>query len=207
MFARLGHSRFRYQFIGGEYDPARRSEPRTALQQHVDFFDRNRDGILTAREISRGLGDLGIAPPVARPILALAVSLFLGRRTWAVLHPTLTINVDAIHRGRHGSSTGIFRADGTLDEARFDVLFATYDKDGDGAIEEAELQEWMTRKAAPGLAQALDRFFASRELPTLFREFAERNAHGVRTLPRAKLLDFYQGALFPELARARSKQH
>lgn len=198
------HSALRCQFIGGSYDPARHTQgaARTALQRHVDFFDRDGNGVLTIREIASGLNRLQIGPFVTRLPVAILVALLLGRKTWGVVYPTLTINVDAIHRGRHKSTTGIFGPDGELDEARFVELFQRYDGDRDGFIEESELGGMMRGIASPGFANALSRFLARQELPTLMREFGERRADGATVLSRETLGQFYAGDLFPKLADA-----
>lgn len=95
-----------------------------ALDQHVAFFDVNRDGRIEAPEIRQALLDLGF-------------SRFLA----AVLTPVLALlpsQVDEVRDLRH-DDTGAFDSDGEFDEAAFEAWWRSTDRDGSGDLSRWEL--------------------------------------------------------------------
>ncbi|KAF2926129.1 hypothetical protein DAI22_06g103300 [Oryza sativa Japonica Group] len=85
----------------------------TALQKHVSFFDRNKDGIITPSETIEGVVAIGCDFAFARD-LAASVHAGLGPKTSpkdAPL-PHLSIYINNIYRGMHRSDTGALDAKG-----------------------------------------------------------------------------------------------
>uniref|UniRef100_A0A0E0A7R6 EF-hand domain-containing protein n=1 Tax=Oryza glumipatula TaxID=40148 RepID=A0A0E0A7R6_9ORYZ len=85
----------------------------TALQKHVSFFDRNKDGVITPSETIEGVVAIGCDFAFARD-LAASVHAGLGPKTSpkdAPL-PHLSIYINNIYRGMHRSDTGALDAKG-----------------------------------------------------------------------------------------------
>lgn len=197
MFGGIKRAALWCQFFGGVYDPARRGDPRrTALQRHGDYFDSNGDGVITVGEARKHLAELDLKILRSALLTAVLINLFIGRKTWGVWYPTLTVNVDAIHRGIHGSHTGLFGRDGNFDRDLFEKKFAEqWDTNGDGCIDQSEMDSIMARKAQKGLRHVLGRFFASSELPVVFKK-ASQVVDGRPVLTREQLLRFFEGDLW-----------
>jgi peroxygenase len=123
-------------------DPRGKPQPTTsAIQKHVEFFDKNHDGKITWMETFTGLRELGFNILVAA-IGASFVNFSMAYGThdswWRPWDPT--IHVKNLRFGKHGSDTGIFDKFGNFNEAKFEEIFQKYDLDKDGAF---SWQEWI----------------------------------------------------------------
>ena len=95
--------------------PAPRSAPnsgsRTALQKHVDFFDTNHDGKITLADTYRGLRRLGLGT-VRSATFAGVINAALGSSTSGA--PSLTVDAERIHAGKHHERHGRLRQERAL---------------------------------------------------------------------------------------------
>ena len=87
---------------------APQAQARTALQKHVDFFDRDLDGDIEWSETFEGCRALGIGTATSGAF-ATAINAALGLSTGGSL---FTVKTATIHQGMHGSDTGIYDAKG-----------------------------------------------------------------------------------------------
>jgi hypothetical protein len=193
--------RLRYRIIGGVYDPGARGRARTALQRHVDPFDRNQDGIITMRETAAGLKRLGL-----NPLNAIPLCLFIGWKSWR--GPALTINSDAIQLGQHLGASQVFDIDGDIDRTQLDLLLAR-DR-GEAGLDEHELQlavnEQILRDRRTGalrgpVSRAVVRGLTRVELPLLRKLVAGRGPNA--RLSREAIDEFFAGETFHDRIRMR----
>ncbi|KAL5114809.1 hypothetical protein ACEQ8H_007302 [Pleosporales sp. CAS-2024a] len=107
-------------------NPARKSK-RSALQQHCAFWDTNGDGLVYPWDIFIGFRRLGfnIALCLWAAITMAACSSYATQTSW-LPHPLFAINIDNIHRSRHGSTTGTYDLEAEIDMRRFDAIFNKY---------------------------------------------------------------------------------
>jgi hypothetical protein len=100
---------------------------RSALQRHCDFWDNDRDGLIYPWDIAIGFRKLGfnMALCLWAAITMAICSSYSTQANW-LPHPLFAINVDNIHRSRHGSTTGTYDLDAEIDMRRFDAIFAKY---------------------------------------------------------------------------------
>lgn len=183
---------------------------RSELELHARYFDPDRDESVTMRQTLRGMTDLGLPWLLAAP-LALVINGFLGYLTRQ--KASLSISVPDIARGKHGFETGVFGAGGRLDEAAFAELFmAPHARPPRDCLTYREMRALMVRNGDPGrpfglLGSFLSRVFSAAEVYTLFCLAADRQKLvGDQVLPamsRNNLRRFYEGRLFPLLARRR----
>ncbi len=166
----------------------------TALQKHVSFFDYNGDGYVTVTEDYRGLRALGIWP-VPATAFAFAINTALGTPTMG--YPSLTISIRAIASGMHGSDTGIYDDEGHFVPAQFDRLFDTWDRNGSGGLDPAELAARTIDDADLGDLFGVTGSIA--EFGLLYAIAAENGE-----LSRARMAAFYDGTLFFDLAEERA---
>jgi hypothetical protein len=127
--------------------PAPSSTPATALQQHIQFFDRDHDNIITCSDIYNGFRELGFS--IIFSIGALLINLFFSYPT-RLAHswfpdPYFRIYVNSIHKAKHGSDTGVYDSDGNFRADVFDDMFAKLDKSGTGSLGVTELG-WLLKK-------------------------------------------------------------
>jgi peroxygenase len=175
----------------------------TALERHADYFDADRDGLVTLPETYGGLRRLGVGC-VTSGILAGIINLFLGPITRG--RASLTISVAHIAAGVHPFDTGVFNQRGELDRARFDALFAP----GAERLTRAELRSVIVgrgRAARAGWKGWLANRFSAAEARLLFCLASDTtktvDGRPEPAITKLRLLHFYQGRLLPALARRR----
>ncbi|KAH7166541.1 Caleosin related protein-domain-containing protein [Dactylonectria macrodidyma] len=126
-------------------------EPLTALQQHIQFWDRDEDGIIYPMDVYNGFRELGFN--VLFSIGSLLIPIFFSYPTrlghsW-LPDPLLRIYVKDIHKAKHGSDTGIYDFDGHFNSQRFDQLFERFDSSGAGGLSASNLIElWKKDRCA-----------------------------------------------------------
>jgi len=99
----------------------------TALQQHVAFFDRNKDGIIYPWETYQGFQAIGFNMTIS----LLAASFINMALSYATSHssiasPSFPIYVDNIQKGKHGSDSEVYDSEGGFVPAKFDAIFTKY---------------------------------------------------------------------------------
>ncbi|KAI9712895.1 MAG: hypothetical protein M1812_006764 [Candelaria pacifica] len=113
----------------------------TALQQHVLFWDRNGDGIITPPDIYTGFRSLGFSIPYS--IAGLLINFFFSYPTRLAYSyfpdPLFRIYIPSIHKAKHGSDTGIYSSDGHFRPNLFEELFDKFDASGTGGLGVNEL--------------------------------------------------------------------
>lgn len=178
--------------------PAPRSAPnsglRTALQKHVDFFDTNHDGKITLSDTYQGLRRLGLGAGRAAAFAGM-INAALGSSTSGA--PSLTVDAERIHAGKHLSDTGVYDTKGRFSHPRFKRLFARYDADGDGGLDGEEL----ARLCADNRADLMGHLGSRAEFGLLL-DLAGEDRNGRKVLTRERLERFYNGSLFHQLAEA-----
>ncbi|CAN6198097.1 unnamed protein product [Urochloa humidicola] len=104
-------------YSGGELTP---------LQGHVAFFDRNKDGVIYPAETYQGFRAIG-AGVVLSAVSAVFINGGLGPKTIPENVKTspfkLPIYVKNIHKGKHGSDSGVYDANGRFVPEKFEEIF------------------------------------------------------------------------------------
>ncbi|KAH7312530.1 Caleosin related protein-domain-containing protein [Stachybotrys elegans] len=113
----------------------------TVLQRHVEFWDRDNDGIIHPWDVYNGFRELGFG--ILFSIGSLLIPVFFSYPTrlghsW-LPDPLLRIYVKDIHKAKHGSDTGIYDFDGNFDEQRFNELYERFDTTGAGGLSAGDM--------------------------------------------------------------------
>jgi hypothetical protein len=176
----------------------------TALQTHASFFDPDGTGSVTMGQTYAGLRKLGVHV-WWRVLLTPIINGFLGALTKG---PPFVVVVAQIAQGKHPYDSGSFGDDGNFDPRAFEALFAAF---GD-AITADEMKSVITargnRKPQMGrVAGALGHWFSGREVGVFFCVASDTTKRvGARSVPAVRketFRRFYDGTLFPNLARRR----
>lgn len=154
--------------------------------------------------------DLGLPWLIAAP-LTVVINGFLGYLTRR--KASLSISVPDIARGKHPFESGVFGDGGRLDEVAFEELFtAPNARAPRDRLTYRELRGLVLRRGDPRrpfglIGSLLARVFSAAEVFTLFCLAADcQKLIGDQVLPamsRNNLRRFYEGRLFPLLARRR----
>lgn len=137
-----------------EGDWAAKHQHQTVLQQHVAYWDRNNDGIVSPYDTYLG-------------VRAWGWSIFLSLIVVLIIHPTLSyptvpgllpdplfrIYLRNIHKDKHGSSTMTYDTEGRFRPQNFEDIFAKYDRGNKGGLD-----TWDVLRMMKGYRLAMDFF-------------------------------------------------
>jgi hypothetical protein len=100
---------------------------RSTLQRHCDFWDRDHDGMIYPWDIYNGFRSLGFNVVLClwAAVTMSLCSSYSSQTSW-LPHPNFAININNIHRCRHGSTTAAYDLDAELDMGRFEAIFRKY---------------------------------------------------------------------------------
>ncbi|KAI9175729.1 hypothetical protein H9P43_006093 [Blastocladiella emersonii ATCC 22665] len=181
-------------------------ENMSVLQQHVMFFDRNNDGIITPLETYQGFRALGfnILFSIAAMLVINLNFAYVTQKSW-IPDPRFYIHVENIHKAKHGSDSGTYDTEGRFIPAKFEELFAKYAKTNPGYLTFAE-----GLAMTEALRCATDPFgwFAAKfEFGTLYLLCMERDpTSGERIMPREYMRAQYDGSLFYRIEQTRKDE-
>ncbi|GAQ81996.1 Caleosin [Klebsormidium nitens] len=120
------------------YDPKGLS----VMQQHVEFFDRNKDGVIMPWETFAGFRALGVNLffSLLAPILINGAQSYPTQDGW-LPDPLWGIKIKNIHRFKHGGDSGVYDTEGRFVPEKFEEIWSKYDRDNKGALTVSQLFE------------------------------------------------------------------
>lgn len=180
-----------------EEDGAQPRTRQTVLQQHVEFFDYDKDGIIWPRDTYKGFRDIGynaVVSFIAPFFIHGGMSIPTQDRPWL---PDLRfpIYVKNIHRVVHGSDSSTFDEQGRFVPQHFEEIFSKYDKDNKDGLTYKEVMAMVKEQ------QNVWDFFGTTAsfLEWTVTYYGFRDENGV--LPREAIRKQYNGSLFYEYAK------
>ncbi|KAK3690397.1 Caleosin related protein-domain-containing protein [Podospora appendiculata] len=173
----------------------------TVLQQHVLFWDRDADGKISLLDTYTGFRELGFGIVFSLlSMLIINLSFSYPTRlayTW-VPDPWCRIYVNAIHKAKHGSDSGVYDKEGRFVPQAFEDLFSKWDLDDDGALSAAEFLNMVAGHRVA--ADPFGWFAAYFEFGSTWLLLQERGQVSKEDLRRV-----YDGLIFWEIRDARQR--
>ncbi|TKW20789.1 hypothetical protein SEVIR_4G112000v4 [Setaria viridis] len=124
----------------------------TPLQGHVAFFDRDKDGVIYPAETYQGFRAIGAGVALSA-VAAVFINGGLGPKTIPENGKTprlkLPIYVKNIHKGKHGSDSGVYDANGRFVPEKFEAVFKKHAHTRPDALTGMELQELLQANREP----------------------------------------------------------
>src|SRR5262249_4149924 len=120
-------------------------------------------------------------------------------KTGAHWYNPLVVYPDHIAAAKHDSDTDVFDEKGNLNPAKFDEMFAKFDKDQDGVLSEAEFKTMRTHNKE-STAGAIGSAAEFNLLLKIAGQKQESGGQSTKVITKAQLQEFYNGSLFYHLA-------
>lgn len=173
----------------------------TALQKHAAFFDSDNDGIVSFSETYDGLRALGVGI-VLSSLSAAFINGALGPKTRPENDTSrLSIYIENIHKGIHGSDSGAYDSEGRFVPEKFDEIFTKHAKTVPDALTSSEIDELLSANREP--SDYTGRVGASTEWKMLYSLGKDKDGLLRKDAVRA----VYDGSLFVKLAEERSQEN
>ncbi|OIW30458.1 Caleosin-domain-containing protein [Coniochaeta ligniaria NRRL 30616] len=116
-----------------EDDWAERHKHQSVLQQHLDFFDQDRDGIIYPLDTFRGFRRLGFGYLLSLLSVLIIHSNFSYPTLPSIIpDPLFRIYIQSIHTCKHGSDSGTYDTEGRFVPQKFEDIFSKYAEGKDG---------------------------------------------------------------------------
>ncbi|XP_058078810.1 probable peroxygenase 5 [Magnolia sinica] len=120
------------------------------LQKHVEFFDRNKDGIIYPWETFQGFRAIG-SGLLLSTFASLFINMGLSRKTnpgkWP--SPLFPIYVKNIKLAKHGSDSGVYDAEGRFVPSKFEEIFHKHALTNGNALTAEELSAMLKANREP----------------------------------------------------------
>ncbi|EXJ71566.1 uncharacterized protein A1O5_05374 [Cladophialophora psammophila CBS 110553] len=158
------------------------------LQQHCDFFDTDRDGIIWPSDTFVGFHKLGFG------ILLSPLAVFIIHTNFSyptvpgrLPDPLFRIYVINLHKDKHGSDTGTYDTEGRFVPQKFEDMFAKY---ADGKDSLSIWEVWKLLEGQRLIADPIGWFGAFFEYGCMMKEDIRR---------------VYDGSIFYTIAARRGR--
>lgn len=119
---------------------ARRHQNKTVVQQHVEYWDKDQDGVIWPQDTYNGCRDFGWSI-ILSLIAALFINIGLSYPTCPTIipDPFFRIYVNRLHRAKHGSDSMSFDNEGRFRPQMFEDFFSKYDRGNKGGLDARDL--------------------------------------------------------------------
>lgn len=114
----------------------------TTLQQHVQFWDFDGDGVIYPWDTYNGFRKLGFNPllSLVAPMVIHGTFSYPTLHSW-IPHPLFPIYLDRMNRTKHGSDSETYDTEGRFVPQKFEEIFSKYDRENKGALSWKDIQE------------------------------------------------------------------
>ncbi|KAL6861711.1 hypothetical protein ACP4OV_017411 [Aristida adscensionis] len=174
----------------------------TDLMHHVEFFDKNKDGIITLTESIQSFIAIGCDPAFATTAATATHTAFGPLTTPPGKLPSMNIHVSHIQGAIHASDTGAYDRTGRFVPEKFERIFKLHSHIMPNALKWWEVEEMLI--ANRDLLNPLSWPAAETEWQLIY--FLGKDSRGY--LHKETVRGIYDGTVFPKLAnRSRLALH
>ncbi|CAL5428268.1 unnamed protein product [Camellia sinensis] len=120
------------------------------LKKHVEFFDRNKDGVVYPWETFQGFRAIGCNIFLST-FASIFINVGLSGKTRPGKCPSLCfpIVVKNIQKAKHGSDSGVYDSEGRFVPSKFEEIFCKHAHTNPNALTSAELKEMRKANREP----------------------------------------------------------
>ncbi|WOH15603.1 hypothetical protein DCAR_0935145 [Daucus carota subsp. sativus] len=120
------------------------------LQKHVSFFDQNKDGIVYPWETFKGFRQIGCGLALSS-VAAVFINVGLSSKTRPGKFPSLLfpIEIQNIHKGKHGSDSDVYDTEGRFVPTKFEEIFSKHAQSNKSALTSDELMAMVKGNREP----------------------------------------------------------
>ncbi|CAL5047128.1 unnamed protein product [Urochloa decumbens] len=165
----------------------------TDLMHHVEFFDENKDGIITITESIKAFIAIGCDPVFATSAATATHAAFGPLTTPPGKLPSTNIHVSHIHGAVHASDTGAYDKKGNFIPKKFERIFQRFSRSEEDALSWLEVETMLTVNR--DLLKPWTWPAAETEWQLI--HFLGKDRHGY--LHKDTLRGIYDGTVFPKL--------
>jgi peroxygenase len=173
---------------------------RTVLQQHVDYWDFDKDGIIWPWDTYRGFHEIGF--PAYMSFIAIFVIhgtfSYPTLPTW-IPDPRFPIHTKNMHRTKHGSDSEVYDTEGRFVPQKFEELFTKYDEENKGGLTLQEL--WRMTEAMRNVLDPTGWTAAKLEWGATYYLLRQYDAQGRGMITKQQIKGIYDGSIFFTLAK------
>ncbi|KAL7416608.1 Caleosin [Mrakia frigida] len=171
------------------------------LHSHAAFFDLDHDGILWPTETFFGFRSLGYNLFISlfgMTVIHLAFSLVASiKHLGFIPDPLFRLQINKMHKAKHGSDTESYTKKGKFDPSRFDEMFETYTP-----APHDSMSFWEAASMVRGQSDAMDPFgWTAASLEWLATYLLLWPADG--RMKKDQILGVYDGSVFYKIAETR----
>lgn len=165
----------------------------TDLMRHVEFFDEDRDGILTIPESTKGFIAIGMDPAFALTMATATHAAFGPLTTPPGKLPSVNIHVSHIHGAVHPSDSGAYDKKGNFVPKKFERIFQKFSHSEEDALSWLEVEAMLI--ANRDILRPLSWPAAETEWQLI--HMLGKDRHGY--LHKDTLRGVYDGTVFPKM--------
>ncbi|KAG5531027.1 hypothetical protein RHGRI_025846 [Rhododendron griersonianum] len=120
------------------------------LQKHVNFFDRDKDGVVYPWETFQGFREIGCGVLLSS-LASVFINVGLSAKTRPGKFPSLLfpIEVKNIQKAKHGSDSGVYDTEGRFVPAKFEEIFGKHARTNANALTSDELMTMLKSNRVP----------------------------------------------------------
>ncbi|KAL7163517.1 hypothetical protein ACSBR2_039595 [Camellia fascicularis] len=169
------------------------------LKKHVEFFDRNKDGVVYPWETFQGLRAIGCNIFLST-FASIFINVGLSGKTRPGKCPSLCfpIVVKNIQKAKHGSDSGVYDSEGRFVPSKFEEIFCKHARTNPNALTSAELKEMRKANREPKDYGGWIGSFA--EWTILYILCKDKNG----LLQKDTIRGVYDGSLFEQMAEKKA---
>ncbi|RWR75061.1 putative peroxygenase 4 [Cinnamomum micranthum f. kanehirae] len=174
----------------------------TALQKHVAFFDKDKDGIVYPSETYKGFRAIGCGLPLSTAASVL-INLALSSKTLPEgqkAAPNFPIYIENINRAKHGSDTGVYDTQGRFVPEKFEDIFLKHAHSNPDSLTSDELDEMLKANRIP--KDTTGSFTGWTEWKVLYSLGKDENG----LLHKETVRAVFDGSLFEQLEKKASRR-